>query len=97
LLTNALGLGTSLRLLQKTPGEQRYSLHRLVSEVRREEIPLGERTEWVNGVCKRIGDWFEEKREEFVDLPLFEAEIDHLRAWQENSQRFAPEHTSRLM
>ena len=44
-----------------------------------------------------LGDWFEEIREQFIDLPLFEAEIDHLRAWQENSQGFAPEHTSRLM
>ncbi len=96
-LTNALGLGTSLRLLRKTPDTNSYAIHRLVSEVRREEIPLGERREWVNAICQRIGDWFQERKDEFTDLPEYEAEIDHLRAWQEHARYNAPMHASRLI
>ncbi|MEA3277182.1 MAG: NB-ARC domain-containing protein [Pseudomonadota bacterium] len=42
-LTGALGLGTGLRILQPVPGADRYALHRLVREVRREQIPLADR------------------------------------------------------
>jgi hypothetical protein len=68
-LTGALGLGTLLRLLQKTPNAESYSIHRLVSEVRREEIPLRDRQDRINDVCQRMGDWFQERRENFTDLP----------------------------
>ena len=95
-LTNAFGLGTALRLLQKTPDADSYSIHRLVGEVRREEILLRERQDWVEDICQRLGDWFEELREEFSDLFRFEAEIDHLQAWQENARQHAPRHSSRL-
>jgi tetratricopeptide (TPR) repeat protein len=95
-LTNAFGLGTALRLLQKTPDADSYSIHRLVGEVRREEIPLQERQDWVDTICQRLGDWFEERREEFSELYRFEAEIDHLQAWQENARQYAPKHSSRL-
>jgi tetratricopeptide (TPR) repeat protein len=95
-LTNAFGLGTALRLLQKTPDVDSYSIHRLVGEVRREEIPLRERQGWVDDICQRLGDWFEERREEFSELFRFEAEIDHLQAWQENAGQYAPKHSSRL-
>lgn len=95
-LTNAFGLGVALRLLQKTPDVDSYSIHRLVGEVRREEIPLQEHQGWVNDICQRLGDWFEEHRENYSDLFRFEAEIDHLQAWQENATRYAPRHSSRL-
>ncbi len=36
-LTNALGLGTALCILQQVPGTDSYALHRLVREVRREQ------------------------------------------------------------
>jgi hypothetical protein len=39
-LTNALGLGVALRLLQKTKGAESFAIHRLVRQVRREDIPL---------------------------------------------------------
>ncbi|HEV2800213.1 MAG TPA: FxSxx-COOH system tetratricopeptide repeat protein [Pyrinomonadaceae bacterium] len=96
-LTNAFGLGTALRLLQKTPDVESYSIHRLVGEVRREEIPLQERQDWVDDICQRLGDWFEKRRKDFSDLSSFEAEIDHLQAWQENARQYAPRHSSRLI
>ncbi len=96
-LTSALGLGTALRLLQKTPDAESYSIHRLVSEVRREEIPLQEHQDWANNICQRIGDWFEARREDYTELSRFEAEIDHLRAWQEHAGHHAPKHSSRLI
>ncbi len=96
-LINALGLGAALRLLQKSSDADSYSIHRLVGEVRREEIPLQDRQDWVNTICQRIGDWFEERREDYTELSRFEAEIDHLQAWQENASRYAPNHSSRLI
>ncbi len=96
-LTPALGLGTTLRLLQKTPDAESYSIHRLVSEVRREEIPLQEHRNWVNNTCQRIGDWFEARKEDYTELSRFEAEIDHLQTWQEHAGNYAPEHSSRLI
>jgi hypothetical protein len=96
-LTPALGLGTALRLLQKTPDAESYSIHRLVREVRREEISLQEHQGWVNNICQRIGDWFEVRSEDYTELSRFEAEIDHLQAWQEHAGHYAPEHSSRLM
>lgn len=96
-LANALALGAELRLLQQSNDRDSYSLHRLVGEVRRTEIPLEHRLEWVDSVCRRAGDWFQEKREDFSELSRFESEIDHLKKWQENAARFGPSHSSRLM
>lgn len=96
-LTGALGLGISLRMLQKSPDAESYSIHRLLSEVRREEIPLDGRKEWANQMCRRVGAWFQERRKDFSNLPMLEAEIDHLKAWQEHAPKYAPEQTSRLI
>jgi tetratricopeptide (TPR) repeat protein len=96
-LVGALSLGTELRLLQRSSEADSYSLHRLVGEVRRGEIPLEERIDWVKAICNRLGSWFQSKREDFTKLTMFEAEIDHLRTWQQNSTRFAPSSSSRLM
>jgi tetratricopeptide (TPR) repeat protein len=96
-LKNALGLGLTLRLLQKTPNDERYAIHRLVREVRREDVPLTERQNWAHDICRRIGAWFQERRRNFTDLANFEAEIDHLRAWQEYAVESAPQYASRLM
>ena len=95
-LTNALGLGMELRLLQQTPEEERYAIHRLVREVRREDIPLNGREEWVDNVCRNIGEWFHQRRRNFSDLSVFEAEIDHLIAWQGHALEYATQHASRL-
>ena len=95
-LTGALGLGTALRILQLLPATNSYAIHRLVREVRREEIPLAERAPRAAELCGRIGDWFDALREDFRQLPRFEAEIDHLRQWHEHSLKFAPKHSSRI-
>ena len=88
-LSAALALGVDLRILQKSPGVDRYALHRLVREVRRVEFPLSERKEWAEQKASKLGDWFEDLREEFINLPRYEAEIDHLTAWCDNSQEWS--------
>jgi tetratricopeptide (TPR) repeat protein len=95
-LTNSIGLGTALRLLQKSPDSESYAIHRLVAEVRREDIPLREREDYVKQICERVGDWFQGKRDDFANLHQFEAEIDHLRAWQTHAAVYSPEHACRL-
>jgi tetratricopeptide (TPR) repeat protein len=95
-LSGALAMGTQLKLFQKNPKEERFALHRLVREVRRGERPLAGRDEWLNQVCKRLGDWFEMLREDFLELPRFEAEIDHLIAWRDNIENKAPLHACKL-
>jgi tetratricopeptide (TPR) repeat protein len=92
----ALSLGVALRLLQKTPDTENYALHRLVREVRREDTPLAVRKEWAVKIAERLADWFQPLKRDFSDLPRFEAEIEHLRAWQENVREFAPKLASRL-
>jgi DNA polymerase III delta prime subunit len=95
-LARALALGNELRLLHQSKNSDSYSLHRLVGEVRRAEIPLQQRCEWVEIVCTRLGDWFQEKND-FSQLTEFESEIDHLKKWQENAAQFAHSQASRLM
>lgn len=95
-LTDALSLGTDLRILQKTSGTERYMLHRLVREVRQEDFKIDGQTEWINDIVLRLGEWFQERRQAFTDLPVFEAEIDHLHEWLKISNDYAKEHSSRL-
>ena len=47
-LTSALSLATALHLMQKSPETESYTIHRLVSEVRREDIPLIGRENWID-------------------------------------------------
>ena len=93
----ALDLGTTLRLLSKTPEERSYSLFRLVRTVRREDIPIKERLDWFNTMRSRLADWFEAKRKNFKELANFEKGIDHLREWQELAQEYSPSHGCRLL
>lgn len=95
-LYHPLNFGVSLRLLQKARGEKRYDIHRLVRRVRQEQFPITNKTEWVEDVCQRLGDWFEERRQEFTNLPVFEAEIDHLKEWLEHIKPLSSNHASRL-
>lgn len=95
-LLDALGLGCALRLLQKTPGAGSYTIHRLVRQQRRTSHSLDGRTEWVDTVCERLGEWFEKLRQDFATMLQFEAEIDHLNSWYEHASTYAPEHVCRL-
>ena len=96
-LIRALALGSTLRLLQKSEGAESYSLHRLVGEVRRGDFKLEENLDWIDDACQGLGDWFQERRQDFAYLPVFEAEIDHLASWQRHAAGFAVRHASRLM
>ena len=100
-LIGPLSLGVALRLLEteQKAGESldhsRYRIHRLVQEVRRDQQPLQQAGQ-VASICQRLGDWFEARRADEDDLPLFEAEIDHLRVWQQHAKQVAPQHACRL-
>jgi hypothetical protein len=85
-LIGALSLGCALRILQQSDDKNAYAIHRLVREVRRAELPLAESPEWVASCAERLGDWFASHRRDFSDLALFEANFDHLPAWQQNTQ-----------
>ncbi|NIM11894.1 MAG: tetratricopeptide repeat protein [Candidatus Aminicenantes bacterium] len=95
-LYHSLDLGISLRLIQKAEDEKRYDIHRLVRRVRQEQFPITDKIEWVKDVCQRLGDWFEERRQEFTNLPFFEVEIDHLKEWLEHIKPHSLHHASRL-
>jgi tetratricopeptide (TPR) repeat protein len=95
-LIGALGMGIALRILQQEQGTDRYSLHRLVREVRREQAPLSERADWAADLCRRVADRFEVLREDFMQLTRFEVEVDHLREWHDHALLFAPKEASRL-
>jgi len=86
-LTGALSLGVALRILQQPDGGERYAIHRLVREVRREDVPLETKQDWAEACGKCLGDWFEKHRQDFLDLPVFEAGLDHLEAWRQNAER----------
>ncbi|MCX7110752.1 MAG: tetratricopeptide repeat protein [Proteobacteria bacterium] len=85
-LTGALSLGCELRILQKPGVAERYAIHRLVREVRRAELPLPQRRDWAETCGQRLADWFQAHRQEFSDLPLYEAELDHLFAWRQHAE-----------
>lgn len=87
-LSGALALGHELRILQQSADHDRYAIHRLVREVRRAEIPLETRRDWAELCGKRLGEWFEARREDFHHLPIFEANLDHLLAWRQNAVSF---------
>jgi tetratricopeptide (TPR) repeat protein/predicted phosphodiesterase len=89
-------LGVSLHLLQKSPEEERYDIHRLVRRVRQEQTPLAHREPWIKETCQRLGDWFEERVGEFTHLAAFEAEIDHLKQWLDHVKPYPSIHAARL-
>lgn len=95
-LTGALGLGVKLRILQKSPLGERYSLHRLLQHVRRAESSLSTKS-WIANICRELATWFQSIKRDFADLPKFEAEIDHLRQWHQNSSKEAPVESVKLL
>jgi hypothetical protein len=97
LLRPALAHGVKLKLIQQTPGAERFALHRLVGEVRREEVALNTIEPPPLEAIIRLASWFDSRREDFSDLALFEAEIDHLKAWERHARSIAPLEAARLL
>jgi tetratricopeptide (TPR) repeat protein len=80
-LIEPLALGVELRLLSIID-HTRYSVHRLLKEIQRKLHPLDNMQAWGQTVCQRIIDWFETRKDEFLDLKEYQAEVDHLENWQ---------------
>ena len=52
-------------------------------------MPLDlESARWLE-VLTRLGDWFEERKDNFANLPAYEAELDHLEVWQGHAARMS--------
>ncbi len=94
-LRTALRLGEVLRLLNREEGGARYDMHRLVCQVRREEVCLT--PELVVARCRKLGDWFEERRDDFAKLAEIEREMDHLDQWLVNARISAHDESCRLV
>ncbi len=94
-LRTALRLGEALRLLNREEGGARYDMHRLVCQVRREEVCLT--PELVVARCRKLGDWFEERRDDFTKLAEIEREMDHLDQWLVNARISTPDESCRLV
>jgi tetratricopeptide (TPR) repeat protein len=95
-LFGSLALGVKLKLLERPAETSRYGLHRLVRRVRREERPIAGMWDWIEEILHRVGQWFSDRRQDFSDLPIFEAEIDHLHAWREQAVEIRSTGASRL-
>lgn len=95
-LTAALELGTALHLIEPVPETDRYGLHRQVQEIRREQVPIADRPDWAAELCGRVDAWFSALLGDVPGLPLFDAELDHLRAWHDHAARLAPKLAARL-
>ncbi len=95
-LIHPLSLGVTIKILQQSENGKRFDLHRLVRKVQQEQNPITVRKDWVDQVCGRLGKWFEDRSEEFIHLPEFEAEIDHLKEWLDHAENLFPEHVARL-
>jgi tetratricopeptide (TPR) repeat protein len=81
-LIEPLALGVELRLLSSTENN-RYAIHRLLKEIQRELHPLETMNEWGQEICQCMIGWFEERKNEFLELKDYQAEIDHLENWQD--------------
>ena len=86
-LSAPLELGDTLKLLElepsSRPGEpSRPRIHRLVSEARRHYVKPDDLDGGPEALCDRLADWFASRRDDFAQLPAFEAELEALRTWQ---------------
>lgn len=58
---------------------------------------LRDLSEHRDSVAEKLSAWFQALKRDFADLPRFESEIEHLRAWQEHVYELAPKLASRLV
>jgi tetratricopeptide (TPR) repeat protein len=82
-LIEPLALGVELKLLSlSTTDNTRYAIHRLLKEIQRELHPLENMTTWGQTICQRMIVWFETRKDDFLKLKEYQAEIDHVENWQ---------------
>jgi tetratricopeptide (TPR) repeat protein len=86
----ALGEAYKLRLLKKDEDAERYAIHRLLAKVIRHENPLDNQNEWHQKIIENLESWFDKRKKEFKYLAKFEAEIEHLNEWQNNTIKYLP-------
>ena len=96
MLYGPVALGIDLRILNKAEKSDSYDIHRLIRHVQQEQFPLTEREAWVEQICHRLGNWFQDRRKSFNNLQEFEAELDHLEQWNKHAERFNSKEKSRL-
>ena len=96
-LTLSLMTAVNVRLIRKHPALHRYSLHRLLQLARRENADMAHFQEWQGQAARRLGEWFEHRRENFADLTTFESEFDHLVAWHRRIDSVSRELSARLL
>lgn len=85
-LIEPLALGIELRLLSSTDNE-RFAIHRLLKEIQRELHPIENMEDWAQIICQRMISWFEKRKDEFLDLKDYQAEINHLENWEKKSEK----------
>ena len=86
----ALSDAVNLRLINKDEKDERYTIHRLLAKVIRFEKPLAEQSEWHKRIVNNLESWFKPKVSRYEKLSEFEAELEHLREWQEQTSKNLP-------
>ncbi len=85
---DALSCAEQIRVLRSEPGlggTVRYRMHRLVQQVRQHDAPRPPQAR-MEDLLLRICRWFETHRKDIIHLPLFEAELDHLRIFRQHAR-----------
>ena len=95
-LDAALEFGTGRAIIRALPETNRYALHPRVAQGHREQSAIADRPDWAAQQCARVSAWFGALLDDPQQLPRFEAEMDHLRAWHEHAVHFAPTLATRL-
>ncbi|HEX7331720.1 MAG TPA: tetratricopeptide repeat protein [Pyrinomonadaceae bacterium] len=94
-ITSAIGLGTAMRILQRSP-DGGHTVHRLVREIRQKHTPLSDQLPWVDMICERLADWFDNELDRVGMIVHRHGDTEHLRAWITHAGAYAPRHATRL-
>ena len=86
-LIEPLALGVELRLLASTD-DNRFNIHRLLKEIQKELNPISSNEQWHQQICKIIVTWFSDKKDDFLQLSTYQAELDHLETWTQLSEQY---------
>lgn len=95
-LAERLKEASSAGSLKTTTKKDRYEITPETRNERRDNFPLTGNGEWVTDTCRRLGDWFEERRKDANIQPAYEAEMDHLKEWAGHVKPFSIFHAARL-